>query len=101
MTDMKSAVPSVDEAVAETAAQLLNTLDGASRATVIASTIAGLIPDSACIVHLHRPQNDSASWTIAGMAGEISIIDAQHDGDWLFAVSDTNSAEGQIYDRTR
>jgi len=100
MTDVKSAVPSMDEAVIETAAQLLSTLDGASRATIIASTVAGLIPDSACIVHLHRPQNEPAPWTIAGIAGEISLVDAQHAGDWLFAVADSFSAEGQIYDKT-
>jgi RND family efflux transporter MFP subunit len=90
----------MDEAVIETAAQLLSTLDGASRATIIASTVAGLIPDSACIVHLHRPQNEPAPWTIAGIAGEISLVDAQHAGDWLFAVADSFSAEGQIYDKT-
>jgi len=100
MTDVKSAVPSMDEAVIETAAQLLSTLDGASRATIIASTVAGLIPDSACIVHLHRPQNEPAPWTIAGIVGEISLVDAQHAGDWLFAVADSFSAEGQIYDKT-
>ena len=90
----------MDEAVIETAAQLLSTFDGASRATVIASSIAGLIPDSACIVHLYRPQNEPVSWTIAGLAGEVSLIDAQHAGNWLFAIPDSFPAEGQIYDKT-
>jgi RND family efflux transporter MFP subunit len=101
MTDVKSAIPAIDEAIIEAAAQLLNTFDSASRASVIASTIAGLIPDSACIVHLHRPQNDPASWAIAGIAGEISLIDREHAGNWLFAVPDSFPAEGQIYDKTR
>ena len=101
MTDVKSAIPSMDEAAIETAAQLLGAFDSASRATVIAYAIAGLIPDSACIVHLYQPQNDPASWTIAGIAGEISPVDAQHAGNWLFAVPDSFPAEGQIYDKTR
>jgi RND family efflux transporter MFP subunit len=101
MTDVKSAIPSIDEAVIVTATQLLGAFDSASRATVIASSVAGLVPDSACIVHLQRPQNDLESWTIAGIAGEISLVDAQHAGNWLFEVPDSFPAEGQIYDETR
>ncbi len=101
MDDVKTATPSVSEVAIEAAAQLLSAFDSASRATVIASAVASLIPDSACIVHLYQPQNDPALWTIAGAAGEISIIEAQHAGSWLFAMPDAFPAEGQIYDKTR
>ena len=101
MTDVKSAIPSMDETVVETAAQLLSAFDRASRATVIARAIAALIPDSACIVHLYQPQNDPASWTMAGVAGEISLADTQHAGNWLFAAPGAFPAEGQIYEKTR
>lgn len=101
MTDLGSAIPSIDEAAIEMAAQLLGSFDSPSRATVIASAIAGQISDSACIVHLYQPQSDPASWTIAGSAGEISLVDAQHAGNWLFAVPDSFPAEEQIYDKTR
>ena len=101
MDDVKTATPSVNEVAIETAAQLLSAFDSASRATVIASAVASLIPDSACIVHLYQPQNDPAPWTIVGAAGEISIIEAQHAGNWLFAIPDEFPAEGQIYDKTR
>jgi RND family efflux transporter MFP subunit len=91
----------MDETVVETAAQLLKGFDSTTRATVIASAIAGLIPDSACMVHLYQPQNEPASWTIAGIAGEVSLDAAQHAGNWLFAIPDVFPAEEQIYDKDR
>ncbi len=100
MDDVKTTILSVNETAVEAAAQLLSVFDTASRATVIASAIAGLIPDSACLVHLYLPQNDPAPWTIAGMAGEISLVEAQHAGNWLFAVPDAFPTEGQIYDKS-
>jgi len=100
MDDVKTAIPSVNETVLSTAAQLLSAFDSGTRATVIANAIASLIPDSACIVHLYQPQNDPAPWTIAGMAGEISLVDAQHAGTWLFAHPEAFPAEGQIYGKT-
>jgi RND family efflux transporter MFP subunit len=100
MDDVNYAIPSVYEAAIETAAQLLSAFDSASRATVIASAVAGLIPDSACLVHLYQPQNDPAPWTIAGIAGEISVDAAQHEGNWLFRFPDAFPAEGQIYEKT-
>ena len=101
MDDVKTATPSVNEVAIETAAQLLSAFDSASRANVIATAVASLIPDSACIVHLYQPQYDPALWTIAGVAGEISIIEAQHAGSWLFAMPDAFPSEGQIYDKAR
>jgi len=101
MTDLKSAVPSVNEAAIETAAQLLSAFDSASRATTIASAIASLLPDSACLVHRYQPENSPASWTIIGVAGDVSLDEAQHAGNWLFEAPDSFPAEGQIYDRTR
>jgi RND family efflux transporter MFP subunit len=101
MDDVKTAIPSVNETAIETAAQLLSAFDSASRATVIASAIVSLIPDSACIVHLYQPQNDPAPWTVAGVAGEISLDYAQHAGSWLFAMPEAFPAEGQIYDKDR
>lgn len=101
MEDVNNAIPSVDETAIETAAQLLSAFDSASRANVIASAVAALIPDSACVVHLYQPQNDPAPWTVAGAAGEISLGDAQHAGNWLFAPPEAFPAEAQIYDKTR
>lgn len=101
MDDVKTAIPSVNETAIETAAQLLSVLDGASRATVVASAISSLIPDSACIVHLYQPENGPAPWTIVGAAGEVSIVEAQHEGGWLFSIPDAFPAEAQIYDKAR
>jgi RND family efflux transporter MFP subunit len=101
MDDVNEVIPSVTEVAIETAAQLLSAFDSATRASVIASAVAGLIPDSACIVHLYQPRNDPAPWTIAGLAGEVSVEDAQHAGNWMFAPPDAFPAEAQVYDKTR
>ena len=101
MDDVRYAIPPINETAIETAAQLLSALDLGSRATVIASAIAGLMPDSACIVHLYQPQNDPSPWTVAGVAGEISLDSAQHAGNWLFVIPDSFPAEGQIYEQAR
>jgi len=101
MDDVKYAIPPVNDAALETAAQLLGAFDLASRAAIIASAVSGLIPDSACLIHLYQAENDSAPWTIAGMSGEVSLADTQHAGNWLFAIPETFPAEGQIYDMSR
>jgi len=101
MDDVNFAIPSVNEIAVETAAQLLIAPDNASRATLIASAVTVLLPDSACIVHRYQPENDPAPWTIAGMAGDISLEDAQHAGNWLFEIPDSYPAEGQIYKKSQ
>lgn len=101
MDDVNYAIPSMNETAIETAAQLLGTFDGASRANLIASAIAGLLPDSACLVHRYQPENAPVQWTIAGMAGDISLEAAQHAGNWLFAMPDSFPTEGQIYGKKR
>ena len=99
MDDVRDAVTPVNETAIETAAQLLVAADVASRATVIAAAIASLLPDSACLVHRFQPENESAPWTILGMAGEISLEEAQHAGNWLFEMPESFPAEGQVHDK--
>ena len=70
MDEVKYAVTPADEAAIEMAAQLLIAADVASRATIIAGAITSLLPDSACLVHRYQPENESAPWTIVGIAGE-------------------------------
>jgi RND family efflux transporter MFP subunit len=101
MKDVKSAISSVNEAALETAAQLLSAADSASRATLIATALAELLPDSACIVHRYKPEDNSAPWTIVGAAGDVSLELVQHAGNWLFEAPASFPAEGQIYDKTR
>ena len=99
MDEVKYAVPPVNETAIETAAQLLMAADVASRATVIATAITSLLPDSACVVHRFQPEDESAPWTIVGAAGEISLEETQHAWNWLFEMPESFPAEGQVYDK--
>ncbi len=101
MDEVKYAVPPVNETAIETAAQLLMAADVASRATVIATSIAGLLPDSACVVHRYQPENEPTPWTVVGAAGDISLEEVQHAGNWPFEAPESFPAEGQVYDKNR
>ncbi|HUB53214.1 MAG TPA: GAF domain-containing protein [Terracidiphilus sp.] len=101
MDDVNYAISSVNEAVAETAAQLLVATEVASRAAVIASAIATLVPDSACLVHRYRPENDPQPWSITGAAGDISLAAQEHAGAWLFEMPELFPAPGQIFESDR
>jgi len=101
MKDVEWATSSVNESAIELAAHLLTAADAASRATLIASAITGLLPDSACIVHRYLPEDESLPWTIPGSAGEVSLEVTHHGGNWLFEIPDSFPATAQIYDKTR
>ncbi len=101
MRDTEWATSSVNEATVELAAHLLSAADGASRATLIASAITNLLPDSACIVHRYAPEEDGLPWTIPGAAGEVSLEVTHHPGSWRFEIPASFPAEAQIYDKTR
>jgi GAF domain-containing protein len=98
MDDVNYATASMNEIVIEAAAQLLSAADSPSRAAVIASAIATLLPGSACIVHRYQPENE-LPWTALAMAGDVSIEAVQHAGDWLFEMPEQFPAEGQIYEQ--
>jgi transcriptional regulator with GAF, ATPase, and Fis domain/multidrug resistance efflux pump len=99
MDDVKDAVTPVNESAIETAVQLLVAPDVASRATVIATVVTSLLPDCACLVHRYLPENEFAPWTILGAAGEISIVEAQHAGNWLFETPESFPAKEQVHDQ--
>jgi RND family efflux transporter MFP subunit len=101
MSDTEYATSPVNEAVIELAAHLLNAADRPSRATVIASTITSLLPDCACVVHQYQPDQDPLPWTIVGAAGDVSLVVAQHPGNWLFESPESFPAIGQIYESSR
>lgn len=52
---------------------LLAAPDSASRAAIVASAIVEQIPDSACAVHRFVTIDGAASWTVIGVAGDVSI----------------------------
>ena len=97
MDEVKYAVTPADEAAIEMAAQLLIAADVASRATIIAATITSQLPDSACLVHRYEPENESAPWTILAVAGEVSLQQVQHAGNWLFEMPESFPAKAQVH----
>jgi RND family efflux transporter MFP subunit len=101
MNEVNCAIAPLNEIAMETAAQLLTAADRTARATLIASAVTSQLPDSACIVHRYQPENASASWIVAGGAGDVSLQDAQHAGNWLFEMPASFPANGQIYDKTQ
>ncbi len=67
----------LNAATVETAALLLSAPDAATRAAIIASAIADLIPDSACAVYRVVAGDDGdAAWTAIAAVGDISIQQA-------------------------
>jgi GAF domain-containing protein len=61
-----------NDAAAEVGASLLSAPDASTRASIVASAIVELIPDSACAVHRFSSIDEEADWNAIGMAGEIS-----------------------------
>jgi len=54
-------------------ALLLAAPDAAARATLVASAIVELLPDTACAIHRFTPGDGDAAWTAIAAAGDISI----------------------------
>jgi len=65
--------PSQNDPMADLAASLLAAHDLPARATLIASAVVQLIPDSACIVHRITFDQQPSSWIAIGKAGDISV----------------------------
>jgi transcriptional regulator with GAF, ATPase, and Fis domain/multidrug efflux pump subunit AcrA (membrane-fusion protein) len=62
----------LNDVAAEVGALLLAAPDSATRASIVASIIADLIPDSACVVHRFLPREGEAEWKAIGVAGDVS-----------------------------
>ena len=65
-----------NDSLADLAASLLSASDSPARATLIASAVVQMIPDSACIVHRIMSDRPSSPWVALGKAGGISIRQA-------------------------
>ena len=62
----------VNDAALEVGVLLLSTPDAVSRASIIASVIAGQLPNCACAVHRFIQQDAEIAWNVIGLAGDIS-----------------------------
>ncbi len=67
-------ISSVYDAASELGATLLAAPDAATRAGLVASTIALLIPDSACAVHRVVLSEEGSHWNILAVAGDASHV---------------------------
>ena len=66
-------ISALNEGVVDVAESLLAVADVATRARLAASSIAGLLPDSACAVLRLVEKDSDAAWTVLAVAGEISV----------------------------
>ena len=72
-------ISSQTEAAVEAGAQLLGAPDAATRASIVASAITQIIPDSACAVHRFVVVEDEGVWNAIGVAGEeVAGYDGAH-----------------------
>ncbi len=62
----------IDETGVQVGALLLAAPDASSRASLVASAVVELLPDCACAVLWLSVAEDEASWTVIGLAGEVS-----------------------------
>ncbi len=63
----------LNDAALEVAALLLSAPEAAARATLVASAIVELLPDSACVVYRIVPAADDGAWNAIAVAGDISV----------------------------
>lgn len=84
--------------IADLAALLLAAPDSPTRATVIASAVVQVIPDSACIVHRIVFDRPSSPWIAIGKAGDISVRQiSQSAPSHLAAAALSPESRGYIY----
>ena len=72
---------SLKDAPVEVGALLLTAPDAASRASIIASAIVGLIADCACVVHRFVPNEEGGRWTAIAAAGDVSAEQSWADAE--------------------
>ena len=68
-------MPLKNDSAIELAISLLAAVDSAARASLIASAVVDLLPESACIVHRLMSGDDEIAFAAVGMAGEMSLAD--------------------------
>ncbi len=68
-------ISSVYDAACELGASLLVAPDAAARAALVASTVAQLIPDSACAVHRIVVGEEGSHWTVVAVAGDATQVE--------------------------
>jgi transcriptional regulator with GAF, ATPase, and Fis domain len=91
-------MPLPNQAIADVAALLLAAPDAAARASVIASAVVDLIPDSACIVHRVFFEPNGAVWKTLARAGEVSVGRLPlSEGNRLIAPLLSEDPRAQIY----
>jgi transcriptional regulator with GAF, ATPase, and Fis domain len=61
-----------NDVLIEIGRQLLATQDSASRAALIASSVIEVLPESACLIHRYRQEDNESPWTAIAAGGEIS-----------------------------
>ncbi len=88
----------VDDAGTEVSAQLLVAPDATTRASIVAAEVVSQVPNCACAVHRFNETDVESSWTVIGIAGDLSLEPNSHgSGNRLMAPMVLDSPETLIY----
>lgn len=58
----------------DVAAELITAQSAEARAALVASTIAGAIPDSGCILYRFNSESEDEAWSALALAGDLSLV---------------------------
>ena len=64
---------SSNDAILELSSLLLAASDSSARAGLIAAAVVEIFPESACVIHRYRAEDEEAAWAAIGMAGDVSV----------------------------
>ena len=91
-------MPYSNDTLIEIARLLLAAPDIVTRAGLIASAVVEALPESACVIHRYRPNENDSAWTAIAIGGEISIEgEAQLNGSPLIEPLFSDSPEIIVY----
>lgn len=91
-------IPSVYDAAGELGASLLIAPDAGTRATLVASTITQLLPESACAVHRVVLTEEGSHWSILAVTGDASHMqESIPEGNSLVAPLLSDEPQAVIY----
>jgi transcriptional regulator with GAF, ATPase, and Fis domain len=78
---LHSMISPVNAAAVEVAELLLAVPDTSARAALLSAALVNLLPESACAIHRFALYEEGASWTVIGLAGDITVADASIPAD--------------------
>jgi RND family efflux transporter MFP subunit len=93
-----SQAAAANQTTLEVAFRLLEAPDSAGRAALLCASVVNLLPDAAAVLYRFDAQDDAATWTAIGLAGDVSVEQRALNGaDTLFAPIEDFESERILY----